>query len=267
MTVEQLRSARSFFVGVPLLKTCVSLQVKISAELVEGADVEHITRLHLTHKINNLEACWGAVRTECVRGFVDAVLDQFSQVTVVELSIWPSLETSKGPVLGVNTGGEELVSVELHYFLEHFEVHIVNAAKIRLHSAYDVLHPLVVGSAECSMPMIEDGKFHRHMTARASFDSGAALFDFFPKVERPFGVCSRSVQDRGNIVFQNYRRKEANIDVAGDLEDIFVLPELHVSPMPRFSLGDTDFFCCSSLNWSQGLYLPSSLTESSDSAM
>ena len=83
------------------------------------------------------------------------------------------------------------------------------------------------------MPMIEDGELHRHMAARASFDSGAALFDFFPEVERPLGVCSRSVQDRGNIVFQNYGREEANIDVARDLEDVFVLPELHVSFMPR----------------------------------
>lgn len=162
---------------------------------------------------------------------------------VVESSIWPSLETSKGPVLGVNTWGEELVSVEFHYFLEHFEVHIIDAAKIRLHSAYDVLHPVVVGSAECSMPMIEDGELHRHMAARASFDSGAALFDFFPKVERPLGVCSRSVQDRGNIVFQNYGREEANIDVARDLEDVFVLPGLRVSFMPRILQDHTDFFC------------------------
>jgi hypothetical protein len=136
-----------------------------------------------------------------MRRFVDAVLDQLTQVTVVESSIWPSSQTSKGPVLGVNTWGEELVSVEFHYVLEHFEIHIIDAAKIRLHSAYDFLHPVVVGSAECSMPMIEYGKLHRYMAARASFDSGAALFDFFPKVERPFGVCSRSVQDRGNIVF------------------------------------------------------------------
>jgi len=86
------------------------------------------------------------------------------------------------------------------------------------------------------MPMIEDGELHRHMTARASFDSGAALFDFFPKVERPLGVCSRSVQDRGNIVFQNYGREEANIDVARDLEDVFVLLLLLIliQLIPRF---------------------------------
>jgi hypothetical protein len=53
------------------------------------------------------------------------------------------------------------------------------------------------------MPVIEDGELDRHGTTSASFNTSSTLLDLLPKIERPFRVRSRSVQDRSNIVFED----------------------------------------------------------------
>lgn len=74
------------------------------------------------------------------------------------------------------------------------------------------------------MPVVQDGKFHGHVTSRTSFDTSPALLDFFSQIKRPFRVGTRCVQNSRNIVMKNDSRKEPNIDVTTELEDVVILP-------------------------------------------
>lgn len=77
------------------------------------------------------------------------------------------------------------------------------------------------------MPMIQDGKLDRHGVSGTSLDALAGFLNFGAEVKRPGGVCAGCIENRSDVVLQHHGRKEANVDVSGQLEDVFVLPTLY----------------------------------------
>jgi hypothetical protein len=74
------------------------------------------------------------------------------------------------------------------------------------------------------VPVVKDCKFDRDNVASATFDPAVAILNLSAQIKVPGRVCTRRIQNGGNIVFEDYRSEEANVDVASDLEDVFVLP-------------------------------------------
>ena len=72
--------------------------------------------------------------------------------------------------------------------------------------------------------MVKHREFDRHNIARTSVDTVAPQFDLTTQVERPFGIGTRCVEDCSDVVSQDDRRKEGDVDVSGELEDVFILP-------------------------------------------
>lgn len=72
--------------------------------------------------------------------------------------------------------------------------------------------------------MVEDRKLDRNDVASAAINPAVATLDFGTQVKVPERVRAWSIQNSGNIVLEDYRGEEADIDVASDLEDVFILP-------------------------------------------
>jgi hypothetical protein len=116
--------------------------------------------------------------------------------------------------------------------------------------------------------MVEYCKFNRYVTASAPFYSSSSLLDLFAKIERPFGIRARRIKNGSDIVPQNNGGEEADIDVACDLKDVLVLPVVvYQLKMHEMQNKRAYHFFPASSSESQGLYFPSSFTESRDSAI
>ncbi len=76
------------------------------------------------------------------------------------------------------------------------------------------------------MPMIEYCKFHRNDVTRASFNTTTSQVDFTAQVEPPLGIGTRSIENCRNVVFEDYRGEKADVDISGELENIFILPRM-----------------------------------------
>jgi hypothetical protein len=79
------------------------------------------------------------------------------------------------------------------------------------------------------MPVIQNCKFDGDVTPSTSLHTRSTLLDLFAKIKRPFRVCAGRVQDGGDIVVKDDSGEEANVDVTSNLEDVVVLPRVHVS--------------------------------------
>jgi hypothetical protein len=62
------------------------------------------------------------------------------------------------------------------------------------------------------------------MAAGTSLQAVAALLDLLAQVKRPLRIGTWSIQDSCDIIVKDHRGKETNVDVAGKLKDVVVLP-------------------------------------------
>jgi hypothetical protein len=74
------------------------------------------------------------------------------------------------------------------------------------------------------MPVVEHSEFDRHNVSGSSFNSFSRLLYLSAEVERPGRIGSWRVKDSGDIVLQDNRGEETDIDISGNLEKVFVLP-------------------------------------------
>ena len=96
----------------------------------------------------------------------------------------------------------------------------------KLFSEYP-FHPLVVGSTQSGVPMIKNSEFDGHDVSASTIDSLSSEFDLLAETERPFGISPRGIENGRDVISQYDRGKEADVDVASDLEDVLILPALH----------------------------------------
>ena len=240
MAVQELGSSGSLLVLVPLIKALVSLQIQIFTEsvevniscslgsggsdlLVHSANVELVACLQHTHDINAPQTSRCAMSTESVRGLLNAVLDNFGQIEVAKFTVLASLKAAKGPFFG---GCRVILCAEQPVDLgHHFRRHVIDVSQLRDGFSDDILHPLVISGTESGMPVIKNSKLGGDYVTGATLKAlTAGLRNLLSEVEPPLGVCARCVEDGGNVVLQNHGSEKADVDVAGELEDVVVLP-------------------------------------------
>jgi hypothetical protein len=64
------------------------------------------------------------------------------------------------------------------------------------------------------MPVVEDCKFNRNNIASSSFNPFSRMLDLGTQVKPPGCICPRSIENSGDVVFQYYGSKKANVDVS-----------------------------------------------------
>lgn len=73
--------------------------------------------------------------------------------------------------------------------------------------------------------MIEHGELDTDDISRATFHARSHALYFTAEIERPCRIGARRIENGSDVVFEDDGGEKAYIDVAGDLENIFVLPD------------------------------------------